>query len=221
MQMLVQQINSFMSFNTYLNNKILNSNEFKATNKNLLAQNHLWSFSECSSIIPFKGKTLSSEQKLNRELRRLMKSAGQITPDMINTKIAKLLLEVAKSATEKSYAKYSNFHVGAAVISRDGKIYKGCNVENASYGVALCAERNALSTMVAQDGYKQISALACAAKEVKGKEIWPCGACRQWLEEFDTDETAKIISENNGKPVMLTTKELLPNAFGPKDLLTN
>lgn len=219
--MSIQQINNFMYINSNLKDKKSNSFSLIKSNTDLSRQNQLLNFSQCSSIIPFKGKPLSAEQKLNRELRRLLKINGQITPELITQKIAKLLIEIAKSATEKSYANYSNYHVGAAVISRDGKIYKGCNVENASYGVALCAERNALSTMVVQDGYKQISALACAIKEAQGKEVWPCGACRQWIEEFDPDETAKIIADNHGTPVFLTTKELLPKAFGPKDLVVD
>jgi cytidine deaminase len=164
------------------------------------------------------GNLRKPEIELQQILNKLIKKTGEITPKMIDSKIAKLLINVSRSASDKSYAPYSNFHVGAAVISKKGKIYKGCNVENASYGLTLCAERNTLSSMVAQDGHQQIAALACTAKEAGKNDVWPCGACRQWIEEFDKDETAKIIAEKNEKLIFATTKELLPNAFGPKDL---
>ena len=212
----VTQINSIKSITSSNYNK--NNKSYSHSNSNNFTSSPLLNLSQCASIIPFKGNPLNAEQKLSRCLKILLKNTGEITPEMINDKIAKLLIKVAEDTSEKSYAPYSKFHVGAAVISKDGKVYKGCNVENASYGVTLCAERNALSNMIAQDGYKQISALACAAKEAKGNEVWPCGACRQWIEEFDKDETAKIIANNHGIPTIANTKELLPRAFGPKDL---
>lgn len=101
---------------------------------------------KCSNLPSFKA--LSPETSLRRHIARLIREHGQITSKMIDSKFAKLLLSVSKLASRKAYAPYSGFHVGAAVVTQAGKIYKGCNVENSSYGLTLCAERNALSTMV-------------------------------------------------------------------------
>ncbi|MEO6913915.1 MAG: cytidine deaminase, partial [Candidatus Baltobacteraceae bacterium] len=92
------------------------------------------------------------------------------------------LLEAAKAAREYAYAPYSNFCVGAAVELADGAIVSGCNVENASFGLSICAERVALCTAVAQ-GHTRIVAIAIAGPP--GTRTSPCGACRQFIAEFD------------------------------------
>src|SRR5689334_5222747 len=94
----------------------------------------------------------------------------------------KLLAEKAAEARQRAYAPYSNFFVGAAIMTHDGKIYQGCNVENASYGLAICAERTA-AVKAASDGVRSFKAIAVS---VPGGGT-PCGACRQFLNEFNPD----------------------------------
>ena len=91
------------------------------------------------------------------------------------------LLALAKRAREFAYAPYSGFLVGAALLCKDGTVFTGCNVENASYGAAICAERNAVSTAVAA-GYREFESIAIAA-EGDGC-VYPCGICLQVLNEF-------------------------------------
>lgn len=133
---------------------------------------------------------------------------------IINHLTFKDLLRLAKDSANRAYAPYSKFNVGAALITEDGKMFSGCNVENASYGLTLCAERNAISNMVAE-GYKKFVAIAIYSPQ--SKNCYPCGACRQWIYEFATD--AKVITENNNNElVVYSIKDLLPNAFGPDQL---
>lgn len=122
------------------------------------------------------------------------------------------LLAKAKAARERAYAPYSHFHVGAALLFEDGTVVCGCNVENASYGLSICAERNAMTTAVTR-GYTHPSAIAITGN---GSELCPpCGACRQFLAEFNIDMA--IVLEDNGKPLIYTLKELLPLSFSLDD----
>jgi cytidine deaminase len=140
----------------------------------------------------------------------------------INHQISIQLLQRAKTIADKAYAPYSNFFVGAAVLTSSGNIYEGCNVENASYGLTLCAERNALSSMIVA-GNKKFEAIAVVAKkntdeglkEVSG--CFPCGACRQWLYEFGPDAVV-ITEDKQNQPVFTAVRDLLPEAFGPEAL---
>ncbi|XP_060584677.1 cytidine deaminase-like [Ruditapes philippinarum] len=95
------------------------------------------------------------------------------------------LIKAADKVKENAYCPYSNFRVGAAVLCADGSIYAGCNVENASYGVSVCAERNAVMKAVTE-GNKSFKALAVCC-DVKGEFTGPCGICRQVLSEFNMD----------------------------------
>lgn len=123
---------------------------------------------------------------------------------------AQQLLQLASEASKNAYAPYSKFHVGACVLFDDGSVYKGCNVENASYGLSLCAERNAISTAIADN--KNTGLLAIAIYSPDSKLCYPCGACRQWVVEFSKD--ALIIVEGQDKtPVIRTISELLPESF--------
>ena len=120
-----------------------------------------------------------------------------------------MAMEAAKSA----YAPYSDFHVGAALLASDGRVFSGCNVENASYGLTNCAERVALGTAVAA-GIREFSAIAISVK--KGGS--PCGACRQVLYEFNPQLRVLMADE---KGVLLKERilaELLPEGFGPNSL---
>lgn len=121
------------------------------------------------------------------------------------------LIDAASAARQKAYAPYSQFAVGAALLGGDGVIYTGCNVENASYGLACCAERTALFKAVSA-GTRHFLALAVVGGEVGegvGTPCLPCGICRQALAEF-CDDKLPIIS-GNGE--ITTLGELFPNAF--------
>ncbi len=120
-----------------------------------------------------------------------------------------LLLNEAINAADFAYSPYSGFNVGAAILGADGNIYTGCNVENASYGLTICAERTAAVKMISS-GCKEIVEMAvyCAA----GKSCMPCGACRQLLSEFAPPDTV-IHTLGNELQLDLTVAELLPHAF--------
>ena len=124
------------------------------------------------------------------------------------------LLNIAKEAMKNSYAPYSNFNVGAALLSKSGKVYTGCNVENAAYGVTNCAERTALFKAVSEGEREFVSIAIVGGSHGKLQDFcYPCGVCRQALSEF-TDSFFKIILENGKGDVVVTTLyELLPNAF--------
>lgn len=125
------------------------------------------------------------------------------------------LIARAKAASEKAYCRYSDFRVGAALLTSSGQIYTGCNVENASYGLTICAERNAIFHMVAEGGSK-IAAIVIYTPT--GSPSAPCGACRQVINEFGPD--ALITCFCDGPDVLQhRLSELLPAAFGPSSLL--
>ncbi len=120
----------------------------------------------------------------------------------------KELITQALQAREKAYAPYSAFKVGAALLAGDGTVLTGCNVENASFGLSICAERNALFAAVAA-GKRDFLSLAVAAE---GEPCLPCGACRQVLAEFNPD--LEIIMANTaGDHQVASLRELLPGLF--------
>ncbi|HVM62891.1 MAG TPA: cytidine deaminase [Verrucomicrobiae bacterium] len=124
------------------------------------------------------------------------------------------LVREARRASERAYCPYSKFPVGAAVLGRSGKIYTGCNVENAAYGSTICAERNAIFQMVAA-GEREIEAVIIYTPTKITSA--PCGACRQVINEFGPN--ARIISVcDTGDRVDAPLSDLLPHAFGPKNL---
>ncbi len=121
------------------------------------------------------------------------------------------LVLASKKVMENSYAPYSNFKVGAAVLCTDGRIYCGCNVENASYGLTVCAERTATFAMACEGGRK-IRAIAISSST--GKPVFPCGACRQVLAEFAPAEDDLYVYLASDQGVLTyTLAELLPHAF--------
>jgi len=123
------------------------------------------------------------------------------------------LVAAAREAKERAYAPYSKFRVGAAVLA-GGKIYVGANIENASYPLSVCAERNAVAAAVIA-GERRIDAVAVATDE--GKPTPPCGGCRQVLNEFGP--SMRVVSQGaNGARGEWTLAQLLPHAFGPEDL---
>jgi cytidine deaminase len=120
-----------------------------------------------------------------------------------------MLLERAKNAATRAYAPYSRFCVGAALLTSDGNVILGCNVENASYGLTICAERNAIFAMVAK-GHLDPVAIAVTGGD-SGVPCPPCGACRQVLAEFNPD--MYVVLESPGKAIVMRVNELLPLSF--------
>ncbi len=125
------------------------------------------------------------------------------------------LVEKAREARERAYAPYSGFPVGAALLGRSGRVYSGCNVENASYPLTTCAERTALARAVAE-GEREFEAIAV----VTSTGATPCGACRQILREFGGPEgdLRVLVADLQGNVQTFTIKELLPAGFTPDQL---
>lgn len=130
------------------------------------------------------------------------------------------LISLALSMLPKAYAPYSHFHVGAALLAGSGKIYTGANIENASYGATICAERNAIGSAV-NAGERQLKAIAIVGgRDGKAEEFCPpCGICRQVMREFaNPKECIVILAKANGEVREFTLEELLPESFGPEAL---
>ena len=135
----------------------------------------------------------------------------------------KVLILSAIEARKSSYTPYSKFKVGASLLTKDGKIYQGCNIECASYTPTTCAERTALLKAVSE-GHREFSAIAIVGGPEEETDIFsdyaaPCGVCRQYLREFCNPKEMKVIiakSENESKT--FTLEELLPISFGPDNL---
>lgn len=129
-------------------------------------------------------------------------------------KIEELIVE-AKKAREKAYVPYSQFKVGAALLTKDGKVYHGCNIENAAYSVTNCAERTALFKAYS-DGVKDFTAIAVVADTER--PVPPCGACRQVIAELCPPDLKVYLTNLHGDIQELTIAELLPGAFTAEDL---
>ena len=130
------------------------------------------------------------------------------------------LIEVAKAYRERAYAAYSNFKVGAAVLTKDGKVFGGCNIENASYPVSNCAERTALFKAVSE-GVREFDAIAIVGSKVGETNTLvtgPCGVCRQALYEFGGPELTVIMARSEDDYIVTTLGDLLPYGFGPANL---
>ncbi len=150
------------------------------------------------------------EEEEKKEMRMMEEKAldmigkGKVTD--------KELLNLARQAMEKSYSPYSGYPVGASLLSKDGRVFLGCNIENASFGLSNCGERTAVFKAVSE-GVTAFDTIAIAAK---GSAPWPCGACRQVLNEFAPEIRILVTWEDHVEES--TLKELLPHGFGPKDL---
>ena len=129
----------------------------------------------------------------------------------------KQLLDLAKEARELSYSPYSRFKVGAVVLAKDGKIFKGANVENSSYPLCMCAERNALYHAM-MNGYKKDDLVALALIADTDEPCSPCGACRQVISELFPNNAPIYRGNLKGDIKETTATELLPFAFSEKDL---
>ena len=125
------------------------------------------------------------------------------------------LVDLAFAMLERSYAPYSGFSVGAALLCADGAVFTGCNVENAAYGSTICAERTALVKAVSDGRRDSFVKLAVAGRSAD--YCWPCGACRQMLWEFAPGLTV-LVARGDRDFISLPLSELLPHGFGPKTL---
>lgn len=128
------------------------------------------------------------------------------------------LLAMAREIAAHAHVPYSEFPVGAALLTADGQVVTGCNVENASYGLAICAERTAATRMCAQNHPDERDArriVVAAVIGLKASPCFPCGACRQVLHEFGCQF---VVVEEDGAPVRYPFEQILPHGFGPDDL---
>jgi len=124
------------------------------------------------------------------------------------------MMDLAEKARKLAYAPYSKYQVGAALLTKSGKIYLGCNVENASYGLTVCGERVAVFKAISE-GETEFEALAIATPSRRGNG--PCGSCRQVLREFCNDLTIYVRKEGD-KILSFQLTDLLPKSFGPQNL---
>ena len=150
-----------------------------------------------------------NEKERMRRMEETVLSAVNVPRD--DQDLRETLLSLARQAMENSYSPYSHFPVGAAIHSVDGRIFQGANIENASFGLTICAERTAVFKAVSE-GAREFDLLAIASKTI----AWPCGACRQVLREFAPDLRILITWEDQVRE--MTLKELLPESFGPESL---
>jgi len=127
--------------------------------------------------------------------------------------VALSLYDEARKASKNTYSPYSKFPVGAAVLTKNGNVFYGTNIENASYGLTICAERSAICNAVS-NGVKDIISIAIYSKK---RGISPCGACRQFILEFGGG--IDVIFRNNNRLVIKKIKDLVPDGFSRKDLL--
>ncbi|MBU1035561.1 cytidine deaminase [bacterium] len=146
-----------------------------------------------------------------RKQRRGLNKEGENT---VKEEFKKLIKE-AEKARKRAYTPYSKFQVGAAVLCADGKIFSGCNIENASFGLTVCAERVAIFKAISE-GSTKFEAIAVIGDT--DKPCSPCGACRQVISEFSED-IPLIMANLKGDVKIKKIKELLPEAFGKNDLL--
>lgn len=125
------------------------------------------------------------------------------------------LFAAAKAAQEKAYVPYSRFRVGSALLADDGRIYAGCNVENAAYPQGWCAETSAIAAMVAAGGKRVLAVAVCA---VAAEPVTPCGGCRQKIREFAADDCPIFVADEQALVATFTLGQLLPCSFGPAHL---
>lgn len=141
--------------------------------------------------------------------------SGYETTDVQNIPEPEKLVLLAVKIKESAYVPYSDFHVGAALIADNGKIYTGCNVENASYGAAICAERTAIVKAIS-DGAKRVLTIAVASDSKL--PTMPCGICRQVLSEFCSPDMPLYLSNRDGEYKTYTFEEILPHSFKQRDM---
>nr|MBR4280765.1 cytidine deaminase [Clostridia bacterium] len=151
-----------------------------------------------------KRRMRAMEEKILTAIGQTRDGEGAVTDET--------LLALAREAMKRSYSPYSNYPVGAALLCADGRIFQGCNIENASFGLTNCAERTAMFKAVSE-GATEFTAIAIASKQ---SAPWPCGACRQVLNEFAPG--IRVLVTWDGGAGEMNLNELLPHGFGPKDV---
>lgn len=156
---------------------------------------------------------VADEQKEMRAMEEKILNAIGLDRDGESRVSDEALLALARAAMERSYSPYSHYRVGAALLCENGRVFQGCNVENASFGLTNCAERTAVFKAISE-GETSYSAIAIAAE---GSAPWPCGACRQVLNEFAPDIRV-LVTWGDGQVEEAPLRALLPHGFGPKDL---
>ena len=134
---------------------------------------------------------------------------------MINDEMKQELGRLAAEMRSRSYIPYSHYAVGAALLTKDGRIFTGCNIENAAYPVTICAERTAIFKAVSE-GARDFEAIAVATEDGQG---YPCGSCRQVMAEFALDMEVMLADAAGNITVETSVSDLLPGAFTPKNLL--
>lgn len=144
------------------------------------------------------------EEKILTAIGQTREGEGNVTDET--------LLALAREAMKRSYSPYSHYPVGAALLCADGRIFQGCNIENASFGLTNCAERTAMFKAISE-GATEFTAIAIASR---GSAPWPCGACRQVLNEFAPG--IRVLVTWDGGQDEMSLNELLPHGFGPKSL---
>ncbi|KAL4623771.1 cytidine deaminase [Arapaima gigas] len=182
----------------------------------------------CASGVRLKPSSTALPSGTPRHTQtQLRKSSGMAEPQVSKGKLAitgavkdlpdsiRDLIQRSHQAKTLAYCPYSNFRVGAALLTEDGTVFLGCNVENACYNLGICAERNAVSTAVSQ-GQKRFKAIAITS-DLKKQVISPCGGCRQVMLEFGADWDVYMTS-SDGFYTRMTVQELLPLSFRPEDL---
>lgn len=131
-----------------------------------------------------------------------------------------ILVDEAFEARKKAYIPYSNFSVGAAILTKNGKIYHGCNIENAAYTPTNCAERTAIFKAVSEGDKDFVAIAICGGFEDDADYCFPCGVCRQVFMEFcDPEKFLIIVARNNNDYKIFKLNELLPHGFGPENLM--
>jgi len=138
----------------------------------------------------------------------------------MDEKIIKDLISKAAGMRKISYTPYSKFNVGAALLAKNGKVYTGCNIENASYTPTICAERTAFFKAVSEN-VREFTAIVIMGGRADSYELeycFPCGVCRQVMSEFCDDDFNIIIAKSEDDYKVYTLPEILPERFGPKDL---
>lgn len=143
---------------------------------------------------------------------RILSGIGMARDEQENSVSDETLLALAVSARERSYSPYSGYAVGAALLSSDGRIFQGCNIENASFGLTNCAERTAMFKAISE-GATEFTTIAISAEK---SAPWPCGACRQVLNEFAPGIRVLVTWDGHVEEAPLS--QLLPHGFGPKSL---
>lgn len=151
-----------------------------------------------------KRRMRAMEEKILTAIGQTRDGEGAVTDET--------LLALAREAMKRSYSPYSNYPVGAALLCADGRIFQGCNIENASFGLTNCAERTAMFKAISE-GATEFTAIAIASRQ---SAPWPCGACRQVLNEFAPG--IRVLVTWDGGQDEMSLNELLPHGFGPKDV---